>query len=346
MPRCDYANARVGAMRSRLFGRAGMRDVVSRANLGARMEFLTQSEYGGAIRAGLASRLEPLPAVEQALRTQLRRDADRIGASIEGRAQRRLFQVPFLFVDAENLQTILRGLARTEPSDRILRLTLTTPTLPEADLRELAGQHDVEAAIEVIRSKSPGFHGELARALPAYRTHKDGIHLDVALHRAALEQATALCAGKGEDAGVVRRYVRLRADLANVATLLKLEGAPSSADFYLTGGERLLPAEYRRLAETRPALRIRGAVADWVRRNLGPSLANLVRSGGTFAADSMVDRAAEEMLRREARARPLSIAVPLAFLLERMSEVKRVRLALRGTEFGLPAVEMVELLET
>jgi vacuolar-type H+-ATPase subunit C/Vma6 len=41
----------------------------------------------------------------------------------------------------------------------------------------------------------------------------------------------------------------------------------------------------------------------------------------------------------------LSLAVPLAFVLARQAEVRQIRLVLRGAEFGLPADQLLTLLE-
>jgi V/A-type H+-transporting ATPase subunit C len=59
----------------------------------------------------------------------------------------------------------------------------------------------------------------------------------------------------------------------------------------------------------------------------------------------MLHRALREAMRREARVHPLSLAVPLCFVLERRAEVQRIRLVLRGAEFGLPADELLALVE-
>ena len=50
-------------------------------------------------------------------------------------------------------------------------------------------------------------------------------------------------------------------------------------------------------------------------------------------------------LRREARVRPLSLAVPLAYLAERRAEARIVAITLRGAELGLPAEEILEMAE-
>ena len=45
------------------------------------------------------------------------------------------------------------------------------------------------------------------------------------------------------------------------------------------------------------------------------------------------------------RVHPLSLAVPLAFVLERQAEIRQIRLVLRGAEFGLPADELLARVE-
>ena len=52
MARCDFAVGRIGAMRARLLGPRGLRELVARPDLDARLEFLRQSGYGAALPAG------------------------------------------------------------------------------------------------------------------------------------------------------------------------------------------------------------------------------------------------------------------------------------------------------
>lgn len=59
----------------------------------------------------------------------------------------------------------------------------------------------------------------------------------------------------------------------------------------------------------------------------------------------MLHRTLAEAIRREASRNPLSLAVPLSYILDRRAEIQRIRLVLRGAEFGLPAADLVELVE-
>jgi vacuolar-type H+-ATPase subunit C/Vma6 len=71
----------------------------------------------------------------------------------------------------------------------------------------------------------------------------------------------------------------------------------------------------------------------------------MVERGDPFAVDQVLRQALAEVMRREARLDPLSLAVPLAFVLERQAEVRQIRLVLRGAEFGVPADELLALVE-
>jgi vacuolar-type H+-ATPase subunit C/Vma6 len=64
-----------------------------------------------------------------------------------------------------------------------------------------------------------------------------------------------------------------------------------------------------------------------------------------WQADRALERAMVAILHQEARRRPLSIAVPLAYLAARREEVRRVALLLRGAALELPGDEILDLAE-
>ncbi len=72
MAGCDYANARVAGMRSRLLTRQGIVELLALPALAARLEFLKQTDYGPALVAHLARERDPLVGAERGLRAWLR----------------------------------------------------------------------------------------------------------------------------------------------------------------------------------------------------------------------------------------------------------------------------------
>src|SRR5512136_657163 len=54
MAGCDYANARVRAMKGRLLGRKGIMELLAQPGLAARLDYLQKTDYGAAVAVHLA----------------------------------------------------------------------------------------------------------------------------------------------------------------------------------------------------------------------------------------------------------------------------------------------------
>ncbi len=342
MARCDFANARLGARRSRFLGPTGLRELLTRPSLEARLDLLRASAYGPVVPPP-GSGADSIAALERGLAALCQRELLRIAADLEGRLPRRLLRAWLALDEAEALKTVFRGLARAEPVDRILSLAEPTPGLGWDELRALASAPSAAEGVGRLAAARSPFAPAAAGALPGLGRPGGAARLEVALDRVAYERAFEAARGRGEDRRVLARLVALRADLANAATLLKLEGTGLAAELFLPGGRRLPERRFRELAGL-PRPDLPAAVSPLLP---GPAL----RAGAAEAmarhpgADHLFRRALELGLRREARRRPLSVAVPLSFLQDRRAEMRRIRLVLRGAEFGLPADDFVTLLE-
>lgn len=335
MARCDFAVGRIGAMRARLLGPRGLRELVARQDLDARLEFLRSSAYAEVLppagRAGEAA----LGPVERALLELGRRESLRMLRYIEGPRQRRLFQAFLRLGDADNVKTLLRGLARAEPAERLRALTAPSAGLDEEALSLLAAQPDPASAARLLADLGSPFASAVASVLPGLGRPGGLLRLDVAVDRAALTQALAAARRAGEDGRLLAGVLGGLIDARNAATLLSLSGVGDPGEFFLRGGARLGEERFRRLARLGPA-------------TLGKALLDLVPGDGLgdpFRAEHLLGAAVRRATRRAARSAPLSLAVPLAFALDRHAEVRRVRLVLRGALYGLPADDLLDLLE-
>lgn len=333
MARCDFAAGRIGAMRSRLLGPRGLRRLLAAPDLAARLEMLRRSPYAGAVPAGEGQ--AALLEAERALGELERRESSRLLGFIEGRRPRRLFAAFLALADAENVKTILRGLVRSAPAERIRDLTAPSPGLDAAALSRLAAQPDPAAAGRVLAALGSPLAGAVAAAVPGLAQPGGLLGLDVAVDRAALAQALGAARRAGEDGRLLAAVLGAWADARNAATLLALQGEGDPGALFLPGGTALGRARFGRLA------RLGGAA---LRRELG-DLASPAVPGDAFRAEHALGAALRRAARRAARERPLSLAVPLAFALDRRAEVGRVRLVLRGALFGLPADDLLELVE-
>ncbi len=231
MARCDFANARLAALRSRFLGLSGVRELLARPSLEARLDLLRASTYGPAVPPP-GSGGDPVAAVESGLAALHRRELLHIAADLEGRVPRRLLDAWLALDAAEALKTVFRGLARAEPVDRILSLAEPAPGLGWEELRALASASSAAEGVARLAAARSPFAPAAGQALAGLGRPGGAARLEVALDRVGYAWAQRAARGCGEDRRVLSRLVSLRADLANAATLLKLEGTgprPSSS---------------------------------------------------------------------------------------------------------------------
>jgi V/A-type H+-transporting ATPase subunit C len=332
--RLDFANARLGARRSRLCGPAVLRDLLARPSLEARLELLRGLPVGREIPVVAGE--DPLRAAERALRAAIRADAVAILADAEGTRARHLL-VAFLALDeAAAVKAVLRGVLRGAPIDETLAAVPAAPGVGDAGLRAAAAASTLAAAADALAAAGSAVAAAIRPAVPDGDGAPDLVPLEVAADRFALARARAACRG-GEDAAVLARHLADRADVRNATTLLLVAGSEAGAAPWLAGGRRWTEAELERLARAGQA-EARAAVAAGF-PGTGAALAH------PWTADRALAAAIVLRLHREARLRPHSIAVPLAYLAARREEARRVALVLRGTFLGLPGEEILELVD-
>jgi V/A-type H+-transporting ATPase subunit C len=341
---CDYANARVHAMRSRLLGRAGIAALLAEPGLAGRVEFLKRTDYGEAIAAHLGGEADPLAAAERGLRARLMDDLEKIDRFLAGERPRALFRSILAFEDGWAIKTVLRGVAAGEASERMFLLLAPTPELDHAALEELVRQREVKAVVDLLATWRSPYAGALVDGLAAYAHRRDLLHLEVPLDRLLFSRALAAARRDGEDGRMLRAFLETHIDLVNAATLLELAGHGEADEFFIAGGRFIGPHRYRQYARL-DAAALREALAREGRLLAVAGLRALAALGDPAAADQLLHRALGEAMRREASRNPLSLAVPLLFVLDRRAEIQRIRLVLRGAEFGLPAAELLDLVE-
>lgn len=344
MAGCDYANARVKGMKGRLLGHKGILELLAQPGLTARLDFLMKTDYGDALAPYLGRVSEPLQGAERGLRVKLTDDLIRIDRFLRGERVRSLLRAILAFEDGWNLKTILRGTVRGEPPERTFLLLVPTPGLDERGLQELVGQREVKGVVDLLATWRSPHALPLQEALPAYQRRRDLLSLEVALDRCLFTQALEAARRDGEDGRILLGFLKAQIDLANAGTLLKLAGVGGGQEFFIPGG-RLMSADRFRQYAVLGEPELRETLAREGRRYFASGAITMRKLGDPFMADQLLHRALGEAMRREARVHPLSLAVPLAFMLERQAEVRRIRLVLRATEFGLPADELLDLIE-
>jgi V/A-type H+-transporting ATPase subunit C len=325
MARLDVANARLGARRARIAGTHALRALLAR---------------GG-----------PGEGAEGALREALAVEAGQLLRWVEGRRARALLAAWLGLDEAAAVKAVLRGVAAGEPVDRILAAAPRTPQLGEAALRRAAEAGGVEAAARALAASSAlgaAARDALEASSPAAPGAEAGLGgpaapagalaaVELAVDRAAVARARETCRGRGEDGRVMARALAELTDVRNAATLLVLAGAVPAAAPWIPGGARLAPERLDRLARGGAAAARAAVAAAW---RLPPAAL-----GSPARAERALEAALVRALGREARLRPLSLAVPLAYLAARREEVRRTALVVRGAAAGLDPDELLDLVE-
>ena len=338
MATCDLANPRALARRARLLGPRGAAALAGRTEAEALAGLEAAAPWGAAWRRAVDHGEDPLAAADAVLvaaAAAAARDAERL---LAGRALA-AFRAALLLDAAAELKAVLRGVAAGEPADRATARALPLPGLSAIALRAVATA-PLDRAPEVLATAGSPLAAPLRAAVEAKGAEPGLQHFEAALDRATAALALHAAAGRGPDAAVARRAIALRADHANAALLLALGATPLAAEWLVPGA---VPAAVWLRAGAAPAGDRPEAVARALGGRRGPpapeELVDPARAEAVLAA--LRDRA----IAREARAEPLTVAVPLAWVAAARAEARLVRLALRGAAFGLAPGDLLDLLE-
>lgn len=337
MARLDRLNARVAVRRTTLVAPAELRALLARPTTEGRLEALRSFLPTTVLAPGAEGEGGTVLArAEGALRAAARAEAVRLLEDVEGAGPRRLLEAFLGLEEAEAVKAVLRGVDRGAPLDAVLAAAPASPALDEEALRAAAAAPDLGTALDALEAAGSTAAVAARAALPLRA--KGGLGpVELAIDRAAHARAARACRGGGEDARLLARHLEDRADARNALTLLALAGHPPATGCWLEGGRRLAPDVLSRLAAAGPP-----AAAGAVAAAFGIPLAAVATPWG---ADRALESAVLAPLRREARRRPLSLAVPLWYLLARRAEVRRVAVLLRGAALGLAGEELLDLAE-
>lgn len=149
MARCDYANARLGARKARLLGKAGTRELALREGVGARAGFAAERGWPAAAKD------DGVAALCRAVLSAAASEAPVLAEWTQGRARRILLAL-FRLDDAAALKAVLRGLVRKEAPERIVERAQPSPGVPAALVRELAALASPEAMAAALARAGGG----------------------------------------------------------------------------------------------------------------------------------------------------------------------------------------------
>lgn len=342
----DYGNTRVRVRAGRLLDIDDYRELMGSSSLEAMLGRLASGPYGAAVERSL-SRHGGLRRLDEAVRSHLSRQLSDVLSFYSGEiAERlRLYEARW---DIRNIRSILRSLADASTGERSTPLLVSTGTLDDAALDEIAGRGDVRSAVDLLgvwQLPGPQVVRHLRGATVRYVETGDISHLDAALDKALEEIVGESISRFGPDDPVVATLRREldRVNLMSCARLLALsdrtpgqwrpleEGMVPAAVWSeaMAAGERQVVAS--RIAPRLP-VSWRGPLDEWVEHGDPPRLEG--RLDDAWADDAL------DMLRRD----PLGVETPLGYLGRLEAEAKNLRMVGRAIVHEIPHEQAMGLL--
>ncbi len=343
-----YLNARVRAMWGALLSPGDYARLLALPDLKALAADLREGPYGRAVESAAGPAADSA-RIDEGLRRNLSETFSRFHAISAGDC-RRAVEIILGFQDVQAVKTVLRGKNARLSAAEILPALVPGGAHDEASLEEMCRQPDLRAVVDLLATWRDPFARPLRRALADYREPKDLFVLEAALDRFWLGEARRRIAGAGGDGPApLTLFLAFAADRTNLVTALTAveEGIvlADRARYFPPGGRIFNAADFDALLSCRTVAEVLG-MAD--RSYFTGAFRDLPAPSGGIPLLSVVERRLERVLLRSVRALmrtdPLSLAVPLAYLLNKGREVANIRMIVRARVSDIPEGDLRELL--
>jgi vacuolar-type H+-ATPase subunit C/Vma6 len=348
-----YLAARLRAMRAHLLTRREYETILALPDMSSIAAALRGSPYGHHIES-TGGEVPEAARIEEAIRRNVSQTLARLLAISSGDCAEGVRLVLGRW-EVQAVKTVLRGIVSGASPAEILSSLVPTGLHDEAALEEMCRQADPRALAELLVTWREPWGRPLLRALPSFREPRDLAILESALDRCWLEQSVTRLreirpsspGADGEDA--LSLFVSLTVDTTNLMTVLKeVEGriVPAGRDRHLLPGGRIF--DQNTLDRIRASPTLPEALQEAGRSLFRRPLASLPAPAGGIPFLAVVERRTDRVLLRAsrglARIDPLGWGPLVSFLLDKLREVRNLRMIVRARLVDLPEAELGHLL--
>ena len=348
-----YINARIRAMLGRLFNPAAYEALLAKETPAGLLEGFRESPYAQALERTAevpdsTLQQEATTRVDEALRWDLAQSLSKLRRIASSRP-RRLVEMLLLRWDAYNLKTIVRGKRAMAPTQEILASTFPVGVLDETALAELVKAPSLRALANTLGTWR----------IPLARPVRDGLRvleqsdtlqsLEFELDRWTFAEAFHVTKDGDDNDRVVRDYLRLLVEKANLLTALRYLEERSSlspveaARYFLEGDGRFTRAQYETVVGARDLRHglslLAGTPYGWLREMFAE-----VKSLSPTFVERRLDRSLLHEVRGFMRRDPLGIGVAVAYIEQKINEVRNLRMIMRGKSMELGNEQIAEWL--
>lgn len=324
-----YLNARICSMRKELLSPDAIEDLLAFTDLKTLSERLLDSPY----RAGLASLMaqrQPLQALDEALDENLRQTVTRL-FELAGQEPDGWLQAFISDWDVQCLKTILRGLHRQFPQDRILSAVGPTSSFSREDVAALCSQPDARTVVDLLLSWCSPWGLTLKPIVRDYNTDRDLSALEHKLDAHRFETAYALQGSWFNRDHLGMELLAAEAEILNIIQCLMHITANTETHLIPSPGQ--VTRTVRALMNASTMKEAMTALAHSPFRTVfDNALPFMTHAGHVGMFERMLRSELLTQSRRLAVREPLSIAVACHFLRSKRNEVINIKLIAHGIE--------------
>ncbi|HYM00302.1 MAG TPA: V-type ATPase subunit [Blastocatellia bacterium] len=334
----DYGNARLRAMKSRLFTRRTYDEIAALPSVDALISWLARSTYSAEAEAALA-RYSGLRAVHEACRLRLANVMRSVLSFFSGDAAR-LVGILLAPWDLYNLKTIMRGQESGLPADEIVELLVPAGQLDDATLKTLARQRNANETAALLHTWNSPLAACVIAAQEARLETNDWSVLESTLDANFYQGLVARLNDRAQNDRIVREYLSRRIDVTNIIVAVRLRaGRPELPESFLRrqllDGGSLSADSLLELISTRSPLDALGLLKD---SRVGPALIGLdVLDPARLQA--LLERDFNSFSLRFLKRDPLTIATVIGFVAAQKIETLNIRLLGETVALGLGRTE-------
>ncbi len=333
-----YLNARVRGMKSRLFSRAAINDMLDYDEVKRVVEVLLESPYRAEMAEAL-TRHEGADAVEEALSRKLSATRQKLIEIAEGKFED-LVRLFFLRSDLRVVKSMLRCRHQGIEGQAAMAYLIPGPTLTPPLQEELAQNGSMEALLNGLVAWNPGLCSCLLPAFHEYEEAHDLPILEEALDRDYfVENAHRLGTAKDTDSQALRTLLQTEIDRINLRSLFQVLDEDSDREALR---ERLLPEgrlNIRFLRRVAAAEDVAGAMellGSTPYRILIEELFQFMQTHRFAPIERRLEGVMIKELRRKARVDVIGLAVVMEYGWLKRNEILNLRLVARGLAGHLP----------
>lgn len=340
---CEYVNARIKGMKSRLLHPAVFETLILKPDIESIITELRTTAYKEEIEKA-SIQYSGIMCIEVALRKDFTASFRKIFGFMRGDESEKYIKILLGRWDIQNIKTILRGKNIHIPTAEIHDCLIPAGELDDTTMIELVKQPDVKAVIDLLATWGISYAKPLTRNVKEYSEKRDLAILEYALDRFYYKNALNAVKGGSLNDGLVRDMIMTEIDVTNIKNVFRMIrdkiDVEEAKSFLIDGGKSLDTEKLLTLVRT-------GTFAGAIKLLETSPYAFLSKTPEEVVKAqkiSVLEKDLEKYLIHRGISRflgdPLSIAIPIGYIWAKYNEITNIRIIARSKTADVPEKEL------